>query len=508
MLSRIFGKKSDYPLGDIKSVQTLLGNLPRNDAHKSLMELTGLIESVSANSDFKLDHQFAVLCLLDEAARPHARKLARDYFTPRELNKFQENHLWLALSNWIHHTTNAYFAIFNRYCNGDKGGVAIKAQVPLLVARTVHAMTGQLKYMCARYSNIDNTIWGDFSLLFQHAEQQQYLDTPFSLYPGMAGDATVRCEIARLLGWYGCGVDTLNPLRMHLTERIVGQYCSSIDVGVQKDANSLFSFDLSQPAAPIRVKVATAVRPSLRFVSMATMRPKLEALIKTLGKYIVPEELNLGGAYEAELVNETAQYLLDYLIAPPSRRNTRYAVKARLNVVKGFAKLVELANAELNSRDVKPVRWEVDNISAGGFRTTLPTQGMDSLCIGNLFGVQPGGVEHWGVAVIRRLVRDDASQLQVGVEILANQIAVVAISQSCGMGFEDAQPALWLYAKQDDLPGEAQLLMKADTFSMRRSLQTRLNGKAYLLIPIGLQEKGVDYDLAKFRIIEQKNCSE
>src|SRR3990172_6454457 len=138
MLSSLFGKKSDHPLGEIKSVQALLDNLPRNNAHKSVMDLTEWIESVSANSDFKLDHQFAVLCLLDEAARPYARKLAYDYFTPHEINKFQEHRLWLALSNLSHQISDAYYIIFKRYCGGDKSGSAIKAQVPLLAARAVH----------------------------------------------------------------------------------------------------------------------------------------------------------------------------------------------------------------------------------------------------------------------------------------------------------------------------------------------------------------------------------
>jgi hypothetical protein len=49
------------------------------------------------------------------------------------------------------------------------------------------------------------------------------------------------------------------------------------------------------------------------------------------------------------------------------------------------------------------------------------------------------------------------------------------------------------------------LLMQADTFSANRSLKIQLDGKNYLLIPGGLQEKGLDYDLAKFKLIEQED---
>lgn len=506
MLSGIFGKKSDHPMADIKSAQALLDDLPGNDAHTSLTELTEWIESVPDNIDFKLEHQFAVLRLFDEAAQPYARKLVREYFTPGDLNKFRENRLWSALGNLSRHTANAYYTVFDRYRNGDKGGSAIKAQVPLLVARTVHAMTGQLKYICAHYGQIDSMIWVNLAQLYKHAEQQHYLDTPVSRYPGMAGNTSVKCEAGNLLGWYGSGVSTLSPLYMHLTERIVAQYRSTIDIRAQLSEHSRLSFDLNRPGEPMRVNVDATARPSMRFVGMAAMQPKLEALIKTLGKNVIPEELNLGGMYDAELVREAAQYLLDYLITPPLRRSARRPANVNLNVVNGFAKVVERTDGWPKFNEEKPACWVTEEISAAGFSTALPAQGANGIGIGSLLGVQPDGVQHWGVAVVRRLLRDDANQLHVGAEMLANQIAGVALSQSGGGGggFEDGQPALWLQAKQGELSGEVQLLMKADTFSAQRSLLTRLNGKNYLLIPSGLQEKGLDYDLAKFRIIEQE----
>lgn len=159
MLSAIFGSKSDHPLADIKSAQELLEGLPKSDAHKSLVEITEWVESLLDNTEFKLDHQFAVLRMLDEAAQPYVRKLAREYFTQLALNKFQENRLWLALGNWSRQIATAYFRMFTGYCNAEKGSGALKAQVPLIAARTAHAMMWQVKYISVRYGQIDNTIW-------------------------------------------------------------------------------------------------------------------------------------------------------------------------------------------------------------------------------------------------------------------------------------------------------------------------------------------------------------
>ncbi|OGS90610.1 MAG: hypothetical protein A2Z95_04020 [Gallionellales bacterium GWA2_60_18] len=492
-------------MADIKSAQAFLDDLPKNDAHKTLMELAEWMESVAAQTDFKPEHQFEVLRLLDETAQPYARKLARDYFTPQELNKFQENRLWLVLGNWHTHAANAYSSLFDRYCKGDKGMAALRPQLPLLAARTLHAMTAQLKYVCVRYGPIDPALWANVARHWQHAEQQQYLDTPLSLYPGLPGDATVKSGLAHLLGWYGCGVSTLNPMLMHLTERIAAQYCTVMDAGAQQDADSLFSFDLARPDAPMRVKVGVTMQPSTRFIGMAGLRAKLEALIRTLEKNIVPDELNLGGTYDAGPVHLAALHLLNYVAEPPLRRGARRGIRVGMKVVSGFAGMVERTDAGLNFNAEAPAQWEAQDISASGFRAVLPVQAAEGIRIGSLLGVQPEGVAYWGAAVVRRLKRDEANQLHIGAAMLSRQFDGVTLQASGdGGGFEDGQPALYLHAQQGEPPGEVRLLMKAETFSMQRSLQTRLDGKSYLLIPAGLQEKGGDYDLARFRIIEQE----
>lgn len=502
MFSSLFGKKSDHPLADMKSAVALLEELPKNDAHKMLMELTEWVESVGDNADFRLDHQFAVLRLLDEAAQSCVRKLAREYYVPQELTKFQENRLWLMLCNWSQHAANAYMAVFDRYCGGDKGASAIKAQLPLLAARTAYALNGYLKYVSAHYGPTDPSLWGKVARLYRHAEQQQYLDTRIELYPGVTEGATVRCELARMLGWYGCGIGALSPLYMHLTERIVGQYCSSVTLDARQSADSLFCFDLDHPSAPLRINAGARVQPSTRFVGVAAMQQKLDGLLKELAKNVVPQELNLGGNYAANAVREAAQYLLDYLRDPPLRRSPRRGINVSLKVANGFGRLLESTDVGLNFNAEQSLHWEVVDISVGGFRTVIPAQGADGIRIGSLIGMQPDGVPHWGAAVVRRLMRDDTNRLHVGVEILANQVAGVMLK---GGVLEGGQYALWLPAKPGESSGEIRLLMKADMFSAQRSLQTSLGGKNYLLMPVKLEERGVDYDLARFRSVEQES---
>ena len=509
MLSGIFGNKSDHPMADIKSVQALLDSLPKNDAHKSLGELTEWVESLMEHSDFKIDHQFVVLRLIDEAAQPFMRKLTREYFTPLEINKFQENRLWLVLGNWSRQTASAYIKLFTGYCNGDKGSNTIKAQVPLMVARAVHMTMWQLKFVSVRYGQVDNANWVNLIQLYKHAEQNQYLDTSFSLYPGSSSNTSVKCELGHLMVWYDSGLSVLSPLLIHLTERIVAHYCSTIDIHSQLVQQSRISFDLSRPGEPSRINMGATTHPSMRFIGMASMHAKMEDLMKVLKKNIVPEDINLMGSYSAEVVAEAVQHLVTYMAAPPVRRNVRRAADVTLSVVNGFNKVVERTGAWLGFDEKPLAQWITEEISVGGFSTTLPVKGNEDVGIGSLLGMQPEGVPHWGVAVVRRLVRKNDNQINVGAEILSNRVAGVALNytSTAGGAVESGQSALWLYSKQAEEAGEVQLVMKADTFTPGRSMKILLNGKEYLLLPIGLQERGLDYDLAKFRFVVQEVAS-
>jgi len=510
MLSGIFGNKSDHPMADINSVKELLDGLQKNDAPRSLVELTEWVESLMEHADHKLDHQFAVLRLLDETAQPYVRKLAREYFTPLEISKFQENRLWSVLDKWFRQIAIAYFKLFTGYCNAEKGSSAIKAQVPLLVARAVHALLWQLKFVSARYGQLDNTSWASLLQLYKHAEQLQYLDTPVSLYPGFASNTTVKCEAGHLLVWYDSGLSALSPLLMHLTERLVANYCSTIDIHSQLTQQSRISFDLNRPGEPMRINMDATTHPALRFIGMPAMQYKLEDLMKTLKKNIVPDDINLGGNYSAEVVAEALQHLLSYLIAPPVRRNVRHMANVTLSVVNGFDKVVERTEAWLGFDAPPMTQWKTDEISVSGFGATMPVKGSENIGIGSLLGIQPEGVQNWGVAVVRRMLRKDENLINVGAQILANRVAAVVLNFNslAGDAIENGQPALWLYSKQGEESGEVQLLMKTDTFTPGRSLKILLNGKEYLLMPVGLQEQGLDYDLAKFRFVIQEASSE
>lgn len=503
MLARLFGKKCDHPMADIKSAQALLADFSQNDMLKLAMELTDWIESVSDCDDFRLADQFEVLSLLDERAQSCIRKLQAEYFTLPDLNVFQGNRLCLVLGNLSRRTAAAYMKVFNRYCAADKEDTAIKASMPLLVARTIRALRARLKYASAHYEPHDEAIWQSLAKLYRHAEHKGYLEVELALYH-LATPSSVKFESGLLMAWYACGINSQLPRSMHLTERLICHYGKGVEISSKLRAQSLFGFDLAHPVDPVRVNLDATAHAQMRFISMAGMQSSLERLVKVLKQGRIPPEINLVGTFSSVWVLEAAQHLLTYLYAPPLRRSKRLEMDGVMHVVEGYENVVGYCN-DIDQRggEYSTAEWNLKDVSASGFCAVFKNRSVDSVRIGSLLGIQPSGFQRMGVALVRHLLQDTGGGVHVGVEVLANQVSSVTLRLSLGGGIGHDKLALWLHEKPGSENDVARLLMQAGEFSMNRSLVGSFEGKNCLLIPVELLEHNSDFDLASYRCIVQ-----
>lgn len=506
----IFGKKLDHPLADIKTAQQLLDEVSKSDALNAVQELTDWIESLVEQADnFKVDHEFTVLRMLDEAAQPHARKLLRDYFSIQPLSKFQENRLWTVLNNFYTQNELAHYDVLARYRNGKRGASGIKADIALLGVRGITALAGRLKFAVARYAMVEPVLWSHLSAFYGHAESSGYTKSETAVYPGVPGKTSVTQEFAVLLVWYGISAGTLSPLQEHVTERLIAHIGKYLLVNSRFNEDSLFVFDMAQPTPSMRANAEFTVHPAMRFLGIGEALNQLNGLLKTLEKGIVPEEVNLYGAkYEADLMRDILRRLIESMTQPlPTRRNPRRKISVNLKVANGFFKMLEQTDVGLNFNNETGETWDVEDISATGFRSVIPAARADAVKIGSLVGSKPENVQNWGAGIVRRLSRDTQNNLHIGVEVLSTQITGVSLTDRTHPSDEDVQVALYLN-RPADTSGEAWLLLKPNTFSASRSLNMELGGKGYLLLPLSLVESGEDYDLARYRRMEQDDSSE
>ena len=503
MVLGLFGKKSDHPLADIKTAQQLLQDIPSSDSLKALQELTEWIEAcIEQAHSFRLDHQWAVLRLIDQTAQPHLRKVLHDYFTVLPLTKFQENRLWSLLDGYFSISEMCHYDVLTRYRDGMKGASAIKSELSLLCARGIHANSGRLKMAAARYAIVDPVIWKHLAGYYGLAETQGFHQEPLVMYLGV--NSSVAQEFTTLIAWYGVSNGKLSPLQEHITERLFSNFGKALKVNHSYNGLGLFVFDLAQPTPPMRATAEATIHPTLRFIEVEEVRQQLDGLLKTLDKGIVPDNLNLyGGKYEAELVADIARQLAQGLSLPPPTRSPRRKVNVNLKVASGFFKMLEQTDVGLNFNTDDTGTWEVQDISSTGFRSVVPMAQADGIKIGSLIGNKPENLTQWGAGVVRRLSRDTSGNMHVGVEMLSTQIVGVPLVDHSKSGAHAGMLGLYLN-RTSDASGEAWLLMKPETFAPNRSLIMNLNDKVYLLLPLALVERGDDYDLARYRMMEQE----
>lgn len=505
MLAKLFGKKSDHPLAEMKSVQSLLGDVPKSDAVKALQELSGWLESLREYaSEFKPEHEVAVLFLLDEAAQPHVRKLVREYFSVQPLNKFQENRLWLALHEYFAQSELAYAEVCGRCSKSPRYAAAIKPQMALLAARAIAAASHRLQFAAVRYAPVEPSLWARLAGVYACAETQNLQDESLALYPGGMAGTTVRCEFAALMVWFAVSAGSLRPLHIHIVERLVAHLNRYLTVGMP-GAEGHWAINLAQPTPPMRVNTETTIHSAMRFIGIGESERALEDLLKTLEKGFVPQNINMGGAeYPAELVKDVAAQLLVRCHLPlPTRRSPRRKLKVNLHVANGFSQLLENTDTGLNFSGDGHAIWEVEDVSASGFRSVVAPDSLANIKIGSLVGSKPENVAGWGVGIVRRLSRDEQNNLHVGVEVLSNRVCGVELGVRDHGGEDGDNLALYL-DRPNDNSGEAWLLMNPGGFLNTRSFNMRMAEKNYLLLPLGMVECGEDYDLARYRKMEQE----
>jgi hypothetical protein len=496
----LFSNKSDHPLANLKSAQQLLDDLPKGDPVEVLQEVGDWIEELfDPENSFRMDHQFAVLRMLDEAIQPYLRKIIYSYFAVVEPPAFKEKRLWRAMNGYYTYTEVGYLHLIRSLQNGEKGSSSVRPHLAMISARGILAVFGRLEGSAVRYAQIDPLLWLHLAEFYTLAEIEHCQDEIIPFYPGLTAQTSVQHLLASVLMWYSVGVGVFKPLDLHISKCLIIHMCQSFSITEHFETGSQFVFDLKNATSPARVTVDGAMYPgSSRFMSIGAVNGQLDNLLKTLAKNIVPDGLNFGVAYSAEAVAEVVLRLTILCQSTlPTRKHTRRKIKMDVNVLNGFFNVIEKTRAGERVSSTESESWDVEDMSATGLRCVLPAALANNVKIGTLLGIKPEKGEYWGAGVVRRLRRDEQNNLHIGVRILANKVLNVMVIDPDGG--PEAQHTALLLDRTDEQGSESWMLMKPDTFSISRSPTMMLDKQSYLLMPLALVERGEDFDLVRYR---------
>ena len=502
MLNWLARSKPDHPLADIKHARAVIAELPGQDSVKTLQEITHWLESLTASDGFKLDRLYEVVDLLDGAARNAQRKLLQDYLAMQRQHKLQENRYWTCGFNFARALGEIYLFCSRQHEAGAPGAAALKKQMPLVVARAIRALAMQVKWIMLRYGPFEPRLWASVGELYRYAEKGGFATATLSVYPGVHGSGTVEQEYLKVMMLWASSADVLSPLKQEIAERTVAYLATSFRLAKAPFSGAIYCFDPSRDRRPVRLFGAPVGGDNLYYFSPGDAAAKLTAVIPTLEKTgAVPSDFVLGGSYPGEMVLAVFKHLCLYWSdKPPARASERRPTTARITVVPGYLQLLnELErgdNEALNFSDTRAESWIVENVSDNGYGALVPAATTDWVRVGEMIGVQVEGSSLWGVALVRRVMRDEQRQYHVGLEVISRAIHVVHVVHGAGRETENAL----LLSNSPDSKGEVGLLVRAGRFNTGISGELHIKGAKYTITPVRMVDSGDDFDWATYKV--------
>ena len=511
----LFGSGApDHPMAGIRQAKKLISELPANDSVKALDEVSFWLDSISRTEGFKVDRRFRLIDLLDQAAKGHQRKLAQEYLATDRQEKFRENTLWNTVFNFWKHLGDAYGQCVEQIQSGASSAGAIGKELPVIVARTLRALTLQLKWDLLHYGPVDDRLWGELGQLYLYAEAKRITTGTIEIYPGAHGQGTVQQEFlkAMMLGVSSTG--GLTPLKQEIAERTVAHFGSLFTLQAQPTPGCNDFFDLSMRMPPARVMKGLEPSAMTRFFGAGKALPELEQLIEQIkATDTVPPHVNLGGIYASGLVLSAMRQLAMYWSdQPPARSSGRRQIATRLTVVHGFLEVLRAVESPVadEALDIEPATstesWIVENVSEGGFGAVIPHVKGDWIKVGTILAVQTEASQLWAAAIIRRIARDEYQLRHVGIQLLAQAVIPVRLAPagnaSLANAMREGEPGV-LLSTTPDAHGEIALLLRGGSYRPGQGLEMNVRGMQYHLAPSELVEGGDDFDWAKLKVMQR-----
>jgi hypothetical protein len=97
----------------------------------------------------------------------------------------------------------------------------------------------------------------------------------------------------------------------------------------------------------------------------------------------------------------------------------------------------ELARRRIGAHAAPGGPWEAKDVSQTGFKLVAPIQVANAVTLGTLVAIHPHGQPRWTLGIIRRMKRTAADRAEIGLQIIADTIAAVDLTEQRKRGADD-----------------------------------------------------------------------
>lgn len=502
-LGGLFAQKSDHPLADPREFRRILGELPQDNAFKALDEIIAWFESLVTAEQFPAERLYDVLRQFEDAAVPHLRRLAREYFQSARLSRAEERRLWSINYGFWRLLADAYDRCLLAFADGGRPAEALKVALPQLCVRLIGALGAVLKWEQFHYGPVPHTIWGRLGNAVLVAARESAASKSVSVGAPARVTSPLQ-EFQKVMIFQSASLDSLRPLEIELAERLVAHFLPGFVCTAKALPDSVYWIDLRVAHPPQRLaKMPAKAESTQRFFKPGAAHDDMKALLAQLERGgEVPSDINLGAQYAAKTLVPVLRHLVAYLAPiPPQRRHDRHRVMHRMSVMNGLVNAFVVFSGEFGGRPagLQMESWVVENVSRGGFGSLLKSIAGEWLKVGALVAMQPEGGENWLLGIVRRYRRENGIEARVGIETLARRIFSVELKPCTASSYAAAAGVPGLLLLDGNEADELRVVLPFATFDLLESLEYTADGQRCILEPVALVEQTTDYELARYR---------
>ncbi|MCK6389534.1 MAG: hypothetical protein L6Q40_00705 [Azonexus sp.] len=494
----LFAQRDVHPLADARELAQIIAALPRNQPLKALDEITGWLESLLAAVDVPAERFFDAVQELEKAAAAPLRRVAVDYLHTSRLARNEEKRMWSLSHNCWRLLGEAYEKVTQQ--NGVKTVVLAAA-----CAGMIAAVRCQIRWDQYHYGPTDPRLWARMGRCLLLAEQADCAERAVHAPDG--GFRSVAGEYLHAMAFQAASVDSLLPSEIDLADHLIAHFINGCVMTREAEHDSVYWVDLAQPQAPLRLaRMPAEANPSQRFFKPIQAAESFRELLQglELGQAF-PAEIPLGAALTTRQILPVLHHLAAYLApVPPQRQDARHQVKHRMAVLHGLVNAYVAFSGEFGGKPagLQIESWVVENVSRGGIGARVSTVASEWLKVGVLLALQPEGGDNWLLGCVRRYLRYTDNELRIGVETLARSARSVELQlASAERPVPGGIPGLLLM--DGNAAGECRLVLPLHTFDPADPLSCQEEGLTVRFEPLALVEQFADYEIARFRRVNQ-----
>lgn len=486
----LFSPKPVHPMADETERQRILGEIAAADALSALKSSVDWLRTLADAAAMPFGLRAMLVRQIDDAAQRSARIVGREYLTMAHLSAEEEMRLWRASRTFWARLAATYNACLSDFMRSAEEPESQRAELTRITVRLVRAYRTRLKWDQFRYWPGSDTLWQNIGRAYLYALDNGFARREVSAYTGDGEQTTVEGEYLDALVFQISSMDALLPFEIEIAEQLIACFTARFELGTDARAGFTYCVDPEQRRAPGRLDGKLERSLSRFYFSMSGALPRLLEMQQMLGHGQLPTEVDFARYHSPRILLPVVRHLVAYWTPQQRRRvHDRYRDRSPLAVVVGVD-AVQRCLAAPQEPAATAATWVVENVSLGGMRVRLPMGPEDQLRIGTLLGMRPEGGENWLVAVVRRFSRRDDLQARAGVETLSRQALLAVVAG------EIPSKAILL----DPIDEGETVRLAVSGYQPDRPLRAIVLGTTVALEPVELLERGVDFELGRYRV--------